>query len=459
MGWGIYLAQLTFEGAKTVAEINRHKKAEQAAFENLLQKQEENRLARLLKVENSIIADVQSLYELTGEKRLLLEGESMSFERQLALPGVVRHNYFNTVISGGDEMNRAFALLKTIEDAHSNGLPTIVIHCGNHMIESLVGNSTSIKNKFIINSQNGLYDPFLSMSPPDIAALFMKSADDNAKQHWNFQALVGLIAELYAIRQKKSLALKALLNTTVADLPKKIQESRANGLIDDAKMIELNQRYQSAQNDVYSFQQYLNQLRGRFENFYSQNKKGGFIGIGQALKGNTIITLDITDSSNEELVRLIVNKLYDYRRKGVDFVACFSDLNLSDYGEVMFDYARSNGGKNKFSVCSPDVVSSLGSDKLDMLMGLVRNRVYFNHADGNNCAVLSDGLGSYPRWEITYTYSNANRGLIPDVTCGTNLSRNPTERRIPTEVLMSLTDNQMVFKDGSSNDIYLMCLT
>jgi len=456
-GWGAVgagIQVITF-----FAESSRRKKAEKDAFEILLKKQEENRLNRLLKVEQSIVADAQGLYQLTGEKRLLLEGESILFERQLALPGAVQHNYYNTVISGGDENIRAFALLKTIEDAHNNGLPTIIIHCGNRKIEYYVHQSTSIRNKLIINSQNGLYDPFLSMSPTDIAALFMKSADDYAKQHWNFQAFVGLIAELYFLRQKKSLTLKALLSTNVANLPKKIQDSKTNGLIDNTKMLELNQRYQAIQSDAYNFQQYLNQLKLRFDDFYSQNRNGTFRGLGKALNGNTVITLDITDPSNEEFVRFVINNLLSYKRRGVDFVACFADLNLSDYGEVMFDYAKSNGGKNKFSLCSSDAVSSLGSpDKLNAIMGLVKNRVYFSHSDGNNCAILSDGLGTYSRWEITYTYSNANRGLVPDTTNGTNLSRNATERRIPTEVLMSLTGNQMVFKDGSSNDIILMHL-
>lgn len=148
--------------------------------------------------------------------------ESTSIRRQLALPGSVQKNYHNTVISGGSTHIRALALLKTCEDAYDNGLPTIIIHCANYAIENYISNSFTIRNRVIINSSNGLYDPFLGLSNTDITSLFIQSAPDYVRQNWNFSALVGLIAELYHIRQLKNITLKTLLKTKVMDLPRSV---------------------------------------------------------------------------------------------------------------------------------------------------------------------------------------------------------------------------------------------
>jgi hypothetical protein len=464
MGWGQFFTGLAIHGTvgavKLGMEASAKSRAERDIRDRLAQMQEENRQYRMLKIDDAIISNSNNLRRLGGEKRLLLEGEVTPISSQLALPSasaVVQRNYSNMVVSGGTADIRALALLKTCEDAYANGLPMIIIHCGNYYIEQQIANSSVIQNKLIINSSNGWYDPFLSLPVNEITNLFIQSASDYAKQNWNFQALVGLIAELYFIRQKKSLTLRALLKTKVTDLPMKIQETRNNGLIDDGKMLEFNQRYQFAQTDANNFQQYLNQLNGKFQEFY-QNSRGQYKGLGKALNGNTVVTLDITDTSNEEFVKLIINNLVILRRKGVDFITCFVDLNLSAYGDVIYHYITN--GNVKFSLCSGDIVSSAGTaDKLNTIMGLVKSRVYFNHSDGNHCNTLSDGLGTYRRWNITYTHSNTNRGLIPDISTGVNVSVNSSEKRVPPEVLQSLSGNQMVFKDGDSNDIFIMYLT
>lgn len=460
MGWGRFFAGIAWDmtkaGVKTSIESGRRAKMQYQVRRDLVNKQEENRQNRMLMVEDTLLKQ-SSLPQIGGEKRMLLEGESTPIQRQLALPGSIQKNYYNTVISGGSPDVRALALLKTCEDAYDSGLPTIIIHCSNYEIEHQVNTSSIIRNKIIINSTNGLYDPFLGLSITDLTNLFMQSCPENVRQNWNFAALVGLIAELYSIRQNKNITLKTLLKTKVTDLPKKIQDTRNNGLINDTKMLELNQRYQFAQSDASGLQQYLYQLQSKFQHFYV-NCNGSYRGLGKALHGNNIVTVDITDTSNDEFVRLLVSNLVLLRRKGLDFIACFADLNLSAYGSVMLDYAIS--GNNKFSICSADIVSSVGTnDRLNALMGYVKNRVYFNHTDGNHCNILSDGLGTYRRWNISYTHGFTNRGIVPDNSMGSNISENPAAKRVPPEILQSLSGNQMVYKDGESNEIFLMCLS
>ncbi|MBP6491332.1 MAG: hypothetical protein KA282_00030 [Clostridia bacterium] len=459
MGWGQFFAgmawDLTKTSVKTSVEAGRHAKMKYQMRRDLLNKQEENRRNRMLMVEESLLRS-SNLPQIGSEKRMLLEGESTPIQMQLALHGGIQRNYYNTIISGGSADIRALALLKTCEDAYDSGLPTIIIHCGNRSIENYIIGSSTIHNRVIINSTNGLYDPFLGLSNTDITNLFIQAAPDYVRQNWNFSALIGLIVELYEIRQKKNINLKTLLKTKVMDLPKKIQNSRNTGLINDTKMLELNQRYQFAQSDANGLQQYLYQLQSKFQQFYANNN-GTYRGLGKALNGNNIVTVDITDASNEEFVRLIVNNLLLLRRRGLDFIACFADLNLNGYNGVVMDYAVN--GSNKFSVCSADIVSSAGgNDKLNTLLGYVKSCVFFNHSNGNHCNVLSDSLGTYRRWNIAYTHGATNRGIIPDMSAGSNISENPAAKRVPPEILLSLSGNQMVYKDGESNEIFMMCL-
>jgi hypothetical protein len=41
---------------------------------------------------------------------------------------------------------------------------------------------------------------------------------------------------------------------------------------------------------------------------------------------------------------------------------------------------------------------------------------------------------------------------------GLNVSENPIAKRVPAEVLQPLSDDQVIYKDGESNEIFLMCL-
>lgn len=286
MGWGQFFAGIAWDitkaSIKTSIELCRNAKMQYQIRRDLLNKQEENRQNRLLMVEDTLLHH-SNLPQIGGENRMLLEGESTTIQRQFALPRSVRQSYNNVVISGGTPDVRALALLKTCEDAYDNGLATIIIHCGNYLIENMISSSTIIRNKIIINAQNGLYDPFLGLSITDLTSLFMQAAPDNVRKNWNFAALVGLIAELYSIRQKKNITLKTLVNIKVADLPNKIQDTRNSGLINDHQMLELNQRYQLAQSDVSDFQQYLYQLQSKFQQFYVNNY-GNYRGLGKLAK-------------------------------------------------------------------------------------------------------------------------------------------------------------------------------
>lgn len=456
MSWGLFFAYLGKEAWEKSREVKRNRQMLSQMARNMSDKHEENRKNRSLYVEAGILSQ-NNLPQLTSEKRMLLEGESFPIPKVTALapPPGLQSPFRNVVISGGSVLHRNKALVEVCKDASQSGLPIVVVHCSNKQLENMIDTSTSVGKKVIINSSNSFFNPFSGFSDQELTNIFMKSAPGNVKHNWNFHILTNLIAELFRIRTKQGIDLKRLLDIKVNDLPSKILDSRQRGLINDSKMMEMNQRYNAAQAEAGAYQQYLNQVKSRFSYFF-RSHSGKWVDIGSAIEEKYVIVIDITDPTNEQFVGMLISVFQ--LLIGRVFVTCFSDLNLAAYDGVIFDFV--NSGTNKFSITSPDIVSSAGGpDKLNSLLGYAPNRIYFGHSDGNHCKSLSDSLGTYRRWNIAYTYSASNKGWVPDLTAGTNISEDIAAKRIPPEVLQSLSGSQMVYQDGETNKIALMCIT
>jgi hypothetical protein len=155
MSWGIFLADILIKG--TFAAVGGAVKAGQTASakwqiqQQLSQQQKENTAKRQLCIDSRLLATSGNLPHLTGQSRLLLGGESTVVSAPLLLPNHSNNaNAFqSTVISGGTNSVRSRALAKMCENASSNGQSVIVVHYADKELESLINNSTVIRDKLI----------------------------------------------------------------------------------------------------------------------------------------------------------------------------------------------------------------------------------------------------------------------------------------------------------------------
>ncbi len=421
----------------------------------LQRRQKENQQNRMLLVDSNLLHPNGGIAQ-TAASRLMLEGESIPIQPLPALPACTQHAFFSTVISGGTILLRADAMCRVCEDAYEKNLPSLILHCENRSLEAAVFHSSLIEHKAIINGTNGQYDPFFNLSPVEISDLFMRSIPERYQQNMNFGILVGLTAELYWIRKKRSIPLRTLLRFHIADLPQKILDTQQRGLINQRETLELNRRYQAAQSAVAALQYYLDSLRSQFQPFYAAPANPSDL-LFHTLQASGVVTIDIMDIQNEFFIRMLVNHIRLLHRQGFSFVAGFSDLELAAYGGDMLAYAAQ--GDHAFIASAPDIVSAVGEpSQLSRLLSEAENSIYFGHRDGAHCAVLSDSLGTYKRWKINYSYGRGNSGIIPNDRTNVSLGEDMSAKRVPADLLQALQGREMIFRDGVNNRIYLMNL-
>lgn len=462
MGWGIFVASMIANAlknsVKTSVELGRYIGMTYRAKTYLHHMQEENRQNRLLFVEDDLLKQSGQFFLANFPKRNLLMGESIPINTLPALPASAQTAFYSTVISGGQDIIRAEALCQVCEDVYEKKLPSLILHCRNCAVEAKLHQSQVIHTQAIFGGKGQDYDPFYRLSPAEIADLFVRSAPENLQDNESYALLTELIAELYQVRQHRSIPLRTLLHFDPAAVPDKILDTHSRGLIDNRKLLELNRRYQSAQDGVDSFALYLRRLRNRFCQFYNNysSAQGNSRLLEDTLRAGGTVSVDVQDTHNEVLIRLVVNHIRLLRNQ-LELVMCFSDLDLSSYNGELLNYTME--GQNDFVISSPDIVSSVrDTDCLNSLLGTARNAILFQHVNGTNCAVLSESLGTYRRWKLNYTYGQGSRGWIPDNTQGVNIEEETAAKRVPPDVLQDLRGRQMVFRDGTSNQIFLLNL-
>lgn len=462
MGWGTFVAAMVVkalnDSVKTTVKLGRHISMSYQEKSSLQRMQAENRQNRLLFVEDRLLT--QSSRGLLGNAsmRNLLMGEAIPISALPALPASAQTAFFSTVISGGSELVRAEALCQVCGDACEKHLPSFILHYQNRNVEACLSQNQLIRSTAFFGGKGQTYDPFYLLSPAEIADLFMCSAPEHMQNNESYALLTELIAELYQLRQNRSIPLRTLLHFDPAALPDKILDTCNRGLIDKRKLLEMNRRYQSAQDGADSFALFLRRLRSKCRQFYDNYtpSRGNPLLLESTLQTGGVVTVDVQDAHNEMLVRLVVNHIRLLRNR-MELAACFSDLDLSSYGGELLNYTTE--GQNRFVISLPDIVSSVReSDRLTALLGAARNAMFFQHGNGAHCAVISESLGTYRRWKLTYTYGQGIRDWVPDHNKGVSIEEDFTAKRVPPDILQDLSGRQMIYLDGSSNQIFLMNL-
>ena len=88
----------------------------------------------------------------------------------------------NICVSGGEQEIRNKIIVQSVLQAASVGLPTIVLHEGNHHLENDLARVCVSQAYFrIINGNNPFYDPILRLSDDETAMMIVAASNQNNK--------------------------------------------------------------------------------------------------------------------------------------------------------------------------------------------------------------------------------------------------------------------------------------
>lgn len=88
----------------------------------------------------------------------------------------------NICVSGGEQETRNKLVVQSVLQSASVGLPTVVLHEGNHHLESDLARVCSSQPYFrIINGNNPFYDPILRLNDDETAMMIVAASNQNNK--------------------------------------------------------------------------------------------------------------------------------------------------------------------------------------------------------------------------------------------------------------------------------------
>ena len=88
----------------------------------------------------------------------------------------------NICLSGGEQEMRNKLIVQSVLQSASVGLPTVVLHEGNHHLESDLARACSSQPYFrIINGNNPFYDPILRLNDDETAMMIVAASNQNNK--------------------------------------------------------------------------------------------------------------------------------------------------------------------------------------------------------------------------------------------------------------------------------------
>ena len=410
--------------------------------------------------QRGVLVDSELLYggrtplQVSGNVALLLHGETQTAG---IIPFMTAGNFSSTLISGGTDKLRALAFFRACEEAYARGFPLVIIHASNLELERKISALNIHGGKYIVSPRVAkyIYDPLQGISFSEAAKIFVESSDNESfRKNPNLYIIAELIAELYSIKMGKHIPLPVMLNFDSSSLLRTIQDCTNRGLIDSAKFQDMKQRYVSAQNDLGNFGFFARSIKAKLSDFYPSGVYEA-VNAEVILRRGGILIIDIIDTENGELLRMTAENLKHLRRAGIKFAACFSDINICAHNNAVLSYVTSPGGC--FILSSQDIsADSLVQNHsyFDRVLSFAGQCIYFGHAGGSS-AVISEKLGKYDRWDISFKWDAGHGRVIPDITAGVALAKTPGAYRIQSQLIQSLQGNQIILHEAETNRIYI----
>ena len=184
---------------------------------------------------------------------------------------------------------------------------------------------------------------------------------------------------------------------------------------------------------------FLNRLNRQSEAIYGK-PLSRFSNTKSMLNQKGVIAIDVGNSGNELLVKLVLNHLLLLQGQGKEFAILLDNIPISRH-EKISDLLRGH----PYAISSQDFISSLfggeqrGDDLFSEITGNVNTTVLFRHASGTTCQKWSEHLGKYRKIRIRYNIAQNNAFMNTSNSRGLSVDE-ADEPRIRAETLGKLAD-------------------
>ena len=369
-----------------------------------------------------------------GEQLLLLENS----ERDIF--NFVGQSTINMIISGKNEDLRNMALAFACKDAYARSSSVLIVHCGNKKLQNSLTVGPIADKVLLCDGLRYSYNPFVGMSPMEIAEIVVNSIPDRYQVQPHFSRKLVEVASKLQLCQKKKFTLKTLSKTPLSNFIDVLDSKLQSRAISSKQHSDLLSEFASCQTECARLQPYLYDLKKQIVNI--TGKKTPILNLARALERNRLVMLDAGSSMNDLLIGLITEQLREMLRSGKRIVLVLDGIALSanpKLSQMLMQYQEC-----RFAISSGDLFASLGSKEPEFqtLLGSVGRVALFEHDSPATCEQWSKYFGEYDNVEYLQGYSQSS-GMVMGTTGTTQQPHKNKARRVRPEDLRNMTSTQM----------------
>lgn len=357
----------------------------------------------------------------------------------------------NISISGGTEAVRNALIVQNCQQSASVGVPTIILHEGNYLLEQML-QSTFSGHRYlrIINSSNPYYDPIFRLNDTEIGHLISDSSPKDHKVDSGGALYVKALATL--LRQRGITPYtRMFFHCPYGSINQLIVQMENSGVLIADEADRLRNEISLGSKAQADIEYFFQQLELESPILAWKSNLARCTSISECILRNGIMAIDVTSCGRTHQLALIAAEFERCARTGTPFRIVIDAVSIAGC-ERLVQTLKNSSNAVAWTIASPDMDRMLGNaqGELAAWLALSHRAVLFSHGI-KTCELLSADLGDYEHIDVVESRAgNNNIGRI-GYHYGTNSSFSTSAKRkrvIQPEEIASLGGNGFIMLDN-----------
>ena len=362
----------------------------------------------------------------------------------------------NISISGGTEAIRNGLIVQNCKQSVSVGVPTIIIHEGNHLLEQMSQATFSgYRYLRIINPSNPFYDPLFRLNDMEIGHFI---SDSSPKDHKVDSSGALYIKALSTILRRCGITpyVRMLTHCPHGSINNMIAKLEHSGVLNADEADRLRHEVSLGSNVQADVEYFFQQLGIESSILAWKSNLSGCTSISECILKKGIMAIDITSCGRLNQLALISTDIEYCARTGVPFRVIIDAVSFSG-SEKLIQVLKKSSNSVAWTITSSDMDRMLGNTQGELAtwLALSHRAVLFSHGI-KTCELLSAELGEYEHIDVVESRAGNNYIGKIGYHYGDNSSFSTSAERkrvIQPEEIQSLGNNGFIMLDNYARSI------
>ncbi len=357
----------------------------------------------------------------------------------------------NISISGGSEAIRNELIIQNCKQSASVGVPTIILHEGNYLLEQMLQTTFSNHRYLrIINASNPFYDPIFRLNDMEIGHFISDSSPKDHKVDSGGALYVKALSTLLRLRGITPYT-RMFAHCPHGSINNMIVKMENSGMLNADEADRLRNEVSLGSKAQAEVEYFFQQLELESPILAWKINLSRCTSISECILRNGIMSIDVASCGRLNQLALISTEIEQCARAGTPFRVIIDAVSFSG-SEKLIQALKNSSNSVAWTITSPDINRMLGNAKGELAtwLALSHRAVLFSHGI-KTCELLSTELGEYEHIDVVESRAgNNNIGRI-GYHYGANSSFSTSAKRkriIQPEEIESLGNNGFIMMDN-----------